>query len=282
MHLLGLLALALTSTSVLAEVTAGSVFDVAKKVVTNALTGKVPSDISYLDTTDEEAKVVRIDDRNASVLNEGNWVILVHAPPRRPLDRAFMQVHSNASLAYHEFSPELSASAETPMEEFHFARIDFMDAVEISTRWMVWRPPKIVIIENQGPNRSIRFISNGNIPLNGTTLFRAIRDETYRQVPTWESNWAPGGDKAWIIDYYLAAMAKWSEKTSRIPNFVWLMLSGYIAKELLGWLHSARGNTQVPTTTTTTTTPLTGSAAAAARAQLRARAAAAKNKPKSQ
>lgn len=74
------------------------------------------------------------------------------------------------------------------------------------------------------------------------------------QIPVWNSTYGPGGDRqvhytlraaqpvltsgrAWLAEYYIIVSSFVGSKTSGIPNFMWMLLSGAISQWLLQWFH---------------------------------------------
>lgn len=113
-----------------------------------------------------------------------------------------------------------------PLGHVKWGRIDFVTEVELAARWLVFksvparplsprrtlrkvpiltipvfdrfcysndRPPVFVIATNRGSE--LRFITPRMVAANGTTLEIIMREEHWKNIPVWESEYAPGGSR---------------------------------------------------------------------------------------
>ncbi|WVR03280.1 hypothetical protein IAU60_000271 [Kwoniella sp. DSM 27419] len=190
---------------------------------------------------DKEDGVERLTDDNyvSEVEQSGDdaqvWVVLVHGRPEDAASQAFLHAHKEAAQ---------QAKSDPTLQRVKWARLDFITHWQISTRWLLTKPPYLVFISHQG--RDLRFLRPIDIRPEGDALFAAIKQGSWADVPIYKSRWAPGGDRAFLLEAYISASSWFSAKTARIPSWVFMLVGGMIVQQTMRWLHGDRGNVSVP------------------------------------
>lgn len=96
-----------------------------------------------------------------------------------------MEAVTNASL--------LTQQAGHDLPNVKFARMDFMTETALPTRWLVFRPPQLMIVTNRG--QDLRFFGPHHLRPDGEVLRRFLKEEIWKEYPIWKSRWGPGGDR---------------------------------------------------------------------------------------
>ena len=73
--------------------------------------------------------------------------------------------------------------------------MDYVDEWKQCARWLVFRPPQLIIITDSG--RSLRFFSSRMFPANGEIIYNFIESGNWRNAPEWESVFAKNGSM-WV------------------------------------------------------------------------------------
>ncbi|KAB5592761.1 hypothetical protein CTheo_3829 [Ceratobasidium theobromae] len=116
-----------------------------------------------------------------------------------------------------------------------WARVDYLAVTELTTEWMVWKPPTIIVIREKG--NSFRFYQPNQIRLRPELLHEFIATEGWKETRPWSGPWAPGGS----LQPYLHTFAVLSRQTyntiSMFPRWVILMLTGLLGSLLINTFH---------------------------------------------
>ncbi|PVG00462.1 hypothetical protein CPB86DRAFT_684380, partial [Serendipita vermifera] len=129
-----------------------------------------------------------------------------------------------------------AALTNDDLSNIKWGRVDYMDVTKITTEWMVWKAPVLVIARNQG--KELRFLYPGQISLEGETLYKFVKAKGWNEVPVWDGPFAPGGD----LEKYVKIYAEWSTViysiVNKIPKWVFLVATGGIASLIIQFMHS--------------------------------------------
>ncbi|WWC57946.1 uncharacterized protein I303_100481 [Kwoniella dejecticola CBS 10117] len=155
------------------------------------------------------------------------WVVLVHGRLTDPATETIMEYHKNASDLVKQ-DPESG--------NYRFARVDYITAWKTCTRWLLMRPPYLVIISESG--LKLRFIPIQSLGKEPESLYQVIKGKMYEVVVPWNSRWSPDGDRSYLIEYYITAQDKISQLTNGIPSWVILAVTGVFTQQLMSWLHA--------------------------------------------
>ncbi|OCF43780.1 hypothetical protein I317_02384 [Kwoniella heveanensis CBS 569] len=236
--------------------TAKSIAGLVKFLYNTAVNGP---DNSAQYTRDQADGVERLTDedyvRRVEYLFDGGsedqvWIVLVHGRPNDPTSDAYLDAHSEAAKL---------AKSDESLSKFRWARLDYIAEWEICTKWLLMRPPYVVFISDKG--RTLRFLKPSNLRPDPQILYDGIKSGNWETVPVWESRWAPGGDRAFLVEWYIKLSAHISRKTSKIPSWLLMAGGGIVAQQILSWLHGGSSGS-----TATATAQARAGAAAARRA----------------
>ncbi|WRT63526.1 uncharacterized protein IL334_000431 [Kwoniella shivajii] len=154
------------------------------------------------------------------------WVVLVHGK--------LSDLHTETIMDYHKNATDL-AKADSELNNVRWARLDYITSWRTCTRWMLFKPPIIVIISDQG--KTLRFIKTISLGKEPENLYNVMKKDIYKVVTPWEGRWSPSGNRSFLLEYYIFVQEKISRVTNRIPSWAMLPLSGLFAQQLMAWLH---------------------------------------------
>ncbi|WVQ93926.1 hypothetical protein IAU59_001004 [Kwoniella sp. CBS 9459] len=218
-----------------AEESSRSVSGLVKFLYDTAVNGP---DTSARYARDQEDGVERLTDedyvRRVEYLFDGGsedqvWVVLVHGRPNDPTSDLYLEAHSKAAK-------KAKADESLSLSKYRWARIDYIAEWEICTKWLIMRPPYIVFISDKG--RTLRFLSPRNVRPDTEVLYEGVTSGNWETVPAWDSRWAPGGDRAFLVEWYIKISSHISKRTSKIPNWLLMAGAGVFGQQILSWLHS--------------------------------------------
>ncbi|GAA5827200.1 hypothetical protein JCM11251_001167 [Rhodosporidiobolus azoricus] len=202
------------------------------KVLTTGEGQKLEKNPHAIDLTDDNWETVLATgtvNPFADALGEDDiWVITVYGPD--PISKVFIE--SMEDVASHNSS---SAGGTLP-EKMHFARLSYARETVLPTKWWLWRVPVIVVGTNR--MKTIRFIRPGQVRPNAQDLAELFsQPEVWHRAEVWDSPLAPGGSFEFYINSLALKWAKFHKLSSKVPNFVLLALSGFIANFVLSYFH---------------------------------------------
>ncbi|GHJ84042.1 hypothetical protein NliqN6_0444 [Naganishia liquefaciens] len=155
------------------------------------------------------------------------WFLFVHGPPKDPSSFMFWHAVNNASILAQEPGKEIPG--------MKWGRVDFITELELTSRWLLFKPPMLVFATNRG--NDLRFVRPGVIAANGTVIHRFLQEEHWRAFPVWESRYGPNGDRAWVPELYIKINKAWTRLTSIFPSWLLVVLSGVLSQALLTFMH---------------------------------------------
>jgi hypothetical protein len=121
------------------------------------------------------------------------------------------------------------------LEHVRFGRIDYLDVTAITTKWVVWSPPTLVVLKDRG--KTLRFYRAGQIRLSAELLYQFLKEEGWRHKEPWVSVYGPGGDREWVLDYFALGFATIYSYLVRVPKWLMYIMSGGLATLLMNFLH---------------------------------------------
>ncbi|GAA5901925.1 hypothetical protein JCM5296_006304 [Sporobolomyces johnsonii] len=187
-----------------------------------------------LDLTDENwqtALATGIEDNPfATALPDDNiWVVTVYGPDA--ISKAYAKAMDEVAM-----DNSSAAGGDLP-SNMRFARLSYGRETVLPTRWWLWRPPVIVIGMNN--MQDLRFIVSSHMRPHAASLSELLsKPEIWEKLPVWEGSLAPGGKYEPYLAQVAEVWARFHQATSKIPNVVLLMISGFLMNIVLGWLHS--------------------------------------------
>ncbi|KAK8844622.1 hypothetical protein IAR55_006469 [Kwoniella newhampshirensis] len=209
------------------------VVDMVKRLVKAGLNGQT-TDVEAQKEADLKDGIVRLTDENIDEVIQGGseddvWLVLVHGLPTELESSKVVEVHKNTSIL---------AKANTLRTEFKFARLNYVDEWKTCSRWMLFKPPWLVIITDKG--EKLRFVRGNQIKTDPEILWTIFEKGNWDTAPLWESEWAKGGNRAWLIELYIDLTARITKYTARIPKWPLMILVSWAGQALLQWLHRPR------------------------------------------
>lgn len=133
------------------------------------------------------------------------------------------------------------------LQHVRFGRIDYLDVTAITTKWIVWSPPTLVVLKDRG--KTLRFYRAGQIRLTDEVLYTFLKEEGWRHKDPWVSPYGPGGEREWLLDYYAQVMAVVYSYVVRVPKWLMYTMSGGLATFLINFLHREKPKAQTKSTT---------------------------------
>ncbi|KAF9450160.1 hypothetical protein P691DRAFT_701799 [Macrolepiota fuliginosa MF-IS2] len=136
-----------------------------------------------------------------------------------------------------------------------WGRINYLDVTYLTTKWNVWQAPYLMIITDRG--QSLRFYQPHAIRLRDYAVRDFLLNEHWKNTPKWESRYAPGGDREWIMHFFATYLAKIYNIVVIIPRWLLFVLTGAVGSVILNILHrpskkqAARNAPAKPPTTST-------------------------------
>ncbi|KAL1942702.1 hypothetical protein VTO73DRAFT_4942 [Trametes versicolor] len=118
-----------------------------------------------------------------------------------------------------------------------WGRIDYNSVTFLTTKWCIWssqkltlicRGPYLVVITDRG--QTLRFYKGDRVRVTAELLRGLLIDEHWRNTPPWKNDFAPGGDREWVMHYYALGIMHISNFVQRFPRWTLLIGCGVIAK----------------------------------------------------
>ncbi|WWC66957.1 uncharacterized protein I206_100864 [Kwoniella pini CBS 10737] len=210
------------------------VVGIVKRLIKVAINGQ--DAISFI-KRDTEDGITRLTDDNyvdlvehplVQGLDDEVWVVLVHGRLTDPSTDVVLEYHKNASDLIKK---------DLELSNYKFARLDYLSSWKTCTKWLLMKPPTLVIISEKGKN--IRFIPLPSLGKEPENLYKVLKDKMYEVILPWNTKWSPNGDRAYLIEYYITTQEKITKLTHGIPNWMILGLTGIISQQVMSWLHSS-------------------------------------------
>ncbi|PIL37411.1 hypothetical protein GSI_01105 [Ganoderma sinense ZZ0214-1] len=116
-----------------------------------------------------------------------------------------------------------------------WGRIDYMTVTYLTTKWSIWTGPYLVILRDRG--QTLRFYKADRVRVSADLIRELLTEELWRETPVWNSNFAPGGKREFMLEYYALAMMHVFNVLNRIPRFLLMIASGGVASIVMRFLH---------------------------------------------
>ncbi|KAI1796105.1 hypothetical protein LXA43DRAFT_653292 [Ganoderma leucocontextum] len=116
-----------------------------------------------------------------------------------------------------------------------WGRIDYMSVTYITTKWSVWTGPYLVLLRDRG--QTLRFYKADRVRVSADLIRELLTEELWRETPIWDSNFAPGRKREFVLEYYALAMTHIFNVLNRIPRFLLMIVSGGVASIVMRFLH---------------------------------------------
>ncbi|KAG9086034.1 hypothetical protein FRC06_003308 [Ceratobasidium sp. 370] len=116
-----------------------------------------------------------------------------------------------------------------------WARVDYLAVTELTTEWMVWKPPTLIVIRDNG--RSLRFYQPNQIRLRPELLHQFVATEGWRETEPWSGPWAPGGSRQPYLHQYAVISRKIYTTINMFPRWVLLLITGGLGSLIVSAFH---------------------------------------------
>jgi len=116
-----------------------------------------------------------------------------------------------------------------------WARIDYLSVTELTTEWMLWKPPTIMVIRENG--QSLRFYQPSQIRLRPELLHQFIANEGWRETEQWSGPWAPGGSRQPYLHKFAVVSRQVYTIVNMLPRWVLLIVTGGLGSLIISAFH---------------------------------------------
>ncbi|OJA15338.1 hypothetical protein AZE42_03333 [Rhizopogon vesiculosus] len=116
-----------------------------------------------------------------------------------------------------------------------FGRVDYLNVTSITTKWVVWSAPYLVVLKDRG--QELRFYKAGQIRLTDEILHQFLKEEGWKIKDPWRSIYGPGGEREYLLDYLAQVLSTIYGALVRVPKWLMYMMSGGLATFLINFLH---------------------------------------------
>ncbi|KAF8314742.1 hypothetical protein DL93DRAFT_2079894 [Clavulina sp. PMI_390] len=138
--------------------------------------------------TDENYEQDLLNEQFSSAEEEEDrvWAIMCSVGTQDPVSSYFDQLFDSAH--------NLTVKAGD-LTHVRWARIDYLQVTELTSRWSIWKAPVLVIAKDQG--RELRFFKVSSLRLfrNPQDLRDFLINEEYIETAPWSGPWSPTGSR---------------------------------------------------------------------------------------
>jgi len=139
------------------------------------------------------------------------------------------------------------------LQHIKWGRIDYLNVTAITTRWNVWQAPYLVFISDRG--QTLRFMKASRIRMSSEAMRDFLQTDGYLQIPPWESEFAPGGSREWIMIYFAEFLRVIYDKLILLPKWALFVLSGVIGTGAMSLMHWGSSDKKKPVAAAPKTAP---------------------------
>ncbi|CAE7090579.1 unnamed protein product [Rhizoctonia solani] len=157
---------------------------------------------------------------------ERTWFIIVTIGKQDTMSKFVDEVFDNA------YQRALDAG---DAKHVKWARIDYLAETEITTEWMIWKPPTLIVAKNNG--NTLRFYQPTQIVLDPAMLHEFIATDGWKETEPWSGPWAPGGNRQPYLHTYAVFSRRVYNVISLLPRWALLLVTGAIASFILNFFH---------------------------------------------
>ncbi|QRW15768.1 hypothetical protein RhiXN_03769 [Rhizoctonia solani] len=124
-------------------------------------------------------------------------------------------------------------------EHVKWARVDYLAETEITTEWMLWKPPTLIVIKDNG--NTLRFYQPGQIVLDPAMLHKFVVIDGWKETEPWSGPWAPGGSRQPYLHTYAVLSRRVYNVISALPRWAILLITGAIGSFIINFFHKDDG-----------------------------------------
>ncbi|KAF8603481.1 hypothetical protein BDV93DRAFT_442364 [Ceratobasidium sp. AG-I] len=119
-----------------------------------------------------------------------------------------------------------------------WARVDYLSVTELTTEWMLWKPPTLMVIRENG--QSLRFYQPSQIRLRPELLHQFAATEGWRETAQWSGPWAPGGSRQPHLHKFAVMSRHVYTTVNLFPRWVLLLITGGLGSLIISAFHKAK------------------------------------------
>jgi len=135
---------------------------------------------------------------------------------------------------------------ENDLPNVRWGRIDYMNVTALTTKWVVWRAPYLVVLKDRG--QSLRFYRPHQLRINGDLMRQFLKVNAFEQTKPWKSAFGPGGSREFVLDWMALVFTKVYNVMVMMPRWLLLLVSGGLASGLVNILHRSSSSKAIPET----------------------------------
>ncbi|TBU33048.1 hypothetical protein BD311DRAFT_473959 [Dichomitus squalens] len=188
------------------------------------------------------------DERIPIITDENYEEIIVNEKltPEEEKERVWFLIVSVTSSQNSEISKIVDKSFDDAYNEtlaagdlphVRWGRIDYMSVTYLTTKWGIWTGPYLIVLKDRG--QTLRFYKADRVRISKELIRELLTEELWRETPVWNSNFAPGGKREFVLHYYGIALMYTFDVINRVPRFVLMIASGGIASIVMRFLHKS-------------------------------------------
>ncbi|KAG8759235.1 hypothetical protein FRC14_006398 [Serendipita sp. 396] len=222
-------------TKLVSEGPIGSLFQLAGVNVTERL--EQAKQAAAVPPFDERVPMITDENYEELILNpdspsDETWFLVVtlgtsRDPASKPMDEAYDNAFN--TTVYQKDLPNVK-----------WGRIDYMTVTRLTTEWMIWKAPLLVVAREHG--KELRFLYPSNIWINGDHFRKFLAERGWHEVPQWTGSFAPGGSMEPYVKVFARILASVYTVVSRVPKWLFLIGSGTVASFLIGLMHKSEAS----------------------------------------
>ncbi|TFK72000.1 hypothetical protein BDN72DRAFT_816596 [Pluteus cervinus] len=179
-------------------------------------------------TDDNFADLIENEQLSQEEAEQRVWMLVITAAAARQ-DGMSKYADEVFDAAYNE------TQIEGDLPNVRWGRIDYLNVTMITTKWSVWHAPYLVVLTDRG--KTLRFYRAQNIRLRSDALREFLKHDTWKQTPHWESAYAPGGEREYVLAYLAIALTKIYNVFVLVPRWMLFLFSGTLGSFIIGLLH---------------------------------------------
>ncbi|KAI0268161.1 hypothetical protein BC834DRAFT_923258 [Gloeopeniophorella convolvens] len=124
---------------------------------------------------------------------------------------------------------------ENDLPNVRWGRIDYINVTHITSKWAVWNAPVLVAVTDRG--QTLRFWRATQIRLKAEALREFLKSGTWEHTPPWQTSFAPGGSREFIMEWQAIAMTRYYEFMRVIPRWALYIFTGLIGSLIMNLVH---------------------------------------------
>lgn len=121
------------------------------------------------------------------------------------------------------------------LPDVRWGRIDYMNVTYLTTKWNIWQGPWLVVARDRG--QTLRFYKGNSVRLNSTIIRNFLKEELWQHQEPWNSAFAPGGSREFVMHYWALLQRSIYDYTVRIPKFLLMIMTGALGSVVMRLLH---------------------------------------------